>query len=299
MVLRRVKRPVYQCHAVGQVLRFTCTTPQSVSTALKAFDPVMAKCDKDSVQQKVGAALQNPPATVPLAAKENPAAPSEKAPAKKRGRKPGQKRVTGSVVTEHPAENQVPLTQPPARKGRPKKIRPDLPPEKGGPSGDSTKITALNTGVDIFSFKCEDPQISLVTVPKERNVLEPKVKMRKVKKKRDLLDDFSETEEQVPLKITFKRPSDPKFGVKRGKSIKLRVKTQTTKDNGFKIQINQPKTKNPLKFKLKASGKLFKKRRASGSKPKVKPETVAAESGCSVTLVVPGTFADGIEGRLT
>jgi hypothetical protein len=277
-------------------LRFTCTTPQSGgSTAFKVFDPVMAECDEDSVEQRVEAALQDPPATLPLEAQENPAAPTEKAPAKKRGRKPGQKRVTGSVVTGHPAVNQVPLLQPPARKGRPKKIRPDLPPEKGGPSGDSKRITALNAGGDIFSFKCEDPQISLVTVPKAKNVLEPKVKMRKVKKKCDLLDDFSETEEQVPLKITFKRPSDPKFGVKRGKSIKLRVKTRTTKDNGFKIQINQPKTKNPLKFKLKASGKLFKKSRASGSKPKVKPETVAAESGNSVSLVVPGTLAVGVE----
>merc|ERR1711881_376493 len=56
-------------------------------------------------------------------------------------------------------------------------------------------------------------------------------------------------EQQVPLKITFKSPPPNNKGKRGRKPIKLRVKTQTTSDNGFKIQIQQPKTKHPLKFK--------------------------------------------------
>ena len=71
-------------------------------------------------------------------------------------------------------------------------------------------------------------------------------------------------EQQVPLKITFKSPPPNNKGKRGRKPIKLRVKTQTTSDNGFKIQIQQPKTKHPLKFKVQdtrksQSGKRKKK----------------------------------------
>ncbi len=72
----------------------------------------------------------------------------------------------------------------------------------------------------------------------------------------------SEGEEQVPLKITFKRPvsSDDGSG---NKSIKLRVKTQTKSDHSFNIQIKQPKTDNPVKFVVKPTGELKKKKNKS------------------------------------
>merc|ERR1712083_446118 len=55
----------------------------------------------------------------------------------------------------------------------------------------------------------------------------------------------TKSNEQLPLKICIANKT-PKKG---RQSVKLRVKTQTTADNGFKIQINQPKTDNPLQFK--------------------------------------------------
>ena len=71
----------------------------------------------------------------------------------------------------------------------------------------------------------------------------------------------SEGEEQVPLKITFKRPVSSEDGTK--KSIKLRVKTQTTSDNSFNIEIKQPNTDNPVKFRVKPAGELRKKKSKS------------------------------------
>jgi hypothetical protein len=184
-----------------------------------------------------------------------------------------------------------------ARKGRPTKIWREAPSEptiQTSLAADASSSSAALTteAADIFAFQCEEPKISLVAVPKVKKLSEPKLKVGKVKAC-DLSDDLSETEEQVPLKITFKRPSAKEFGTKRGKAIKLRVKTQTTKDNGFKIQINQPKTKNPLKFKLKTSSKLFKKssKHSKGKlkdKQKERQDAQESGSGCSVTLVVPG-----------
>merc|ERR1711915_165956 len=87
---------------------------------------------------------------------------------------------------------------------------------------------------------------------------------KKRKIKRCQFSGESGDEQQVPLKITFKTPKQTgvgEKGSKQRKSIKLRVKTQTTRDNGLKIQIQQPKTDNPLKFKVKASSKENKKRR--------------------------------------
>ena len=88
------------------------------------------------------------------------------------------------------------------------------------------------------------------------------VPIKKKKIKRCEFIDGSGDETQVPLKITFKRqsPEGTSCGKVR-KSIKLRVKTQTTRDNGLKIQIKQPKTDNPLKFKVKAGSKENKKKK--------------------------------------
>merc|ERR1719500_2125424 len=76
-------------------------------------------------------------------------------------------------------------------------------------------------------------------------------------------------EQQVPLKITFKRPKQTEEEISSNvprKSIKLRVKTQTTRDHGLKIQIRQPKTDNPLKFKVKTT-KAKKARKVETSSP--------------------------------
>ena len=77
-----------------------------------------------------------------------------------------------------------------------------------------------------------------------------------LKVKRFETSSNSGDEQQVPLKITFKRPKqteEEKRSNQPRKSIKLKVKTQTTKDHGLKIQIRQPKTDNPLKFKVKTT----------------------------------------------
>ena len=76
-------------------------------------------------------------------------------------------------------------------------------------------------------------------------------------------------EQQVPLKITFKRPKQTEEEISSNvprKSIKLRVKTQTTRDHGLKIQIRQPKTDNPLKFKVKTT-KAKKAKKVETSSP--------------------------------
>merc|ERR1719367_2196793 len=101
------------------------------------------------------------------------------------------------------------------------------------------------------------------------------VKRKKIKRCEFL--DGSGDEHQVPLKITFKRQSpEGNEGGKGRKSIKLRVKTQTTRDNGLKIQIKQPKTDNPLKFKVKAGSKEAKRKRL-----KIKPLTCEPTKGPS------------------
>merc|ERR1712241_829856 len=122
---------------------------------------------------------------------------------------------------------------------------------------------------NIFDFDEEDNKSSIEgsssTSYKDMNpesgTLESKksdgtVPIKKKKIKRCEFIDGSGDETQVPLKITFKRqsPEGTSCGKVR-KSIKLRVKTQTTRDNGLKIQIKQPKTDNPLKFKVKAGSK--------------------------------------------
>jgi len=105
---------------------------------------------------------------------------------------------------------------------------------------------------------------SVVTQSKQSGVLHDGTMSKKRKIKRCQISGESGDEQQVPLKITFKAPKqagDGEAGNKSRKSIKLRVKTQTTRDNGLKIQIQQPKTDNPLKFKVKAGSKENKKRR--------------------------------------
>ena len=128
---------------------------------------------------------------------------------------------------------------------------------------------------NIFDFDEEDNKSSIEgsssTSYKDMNpesgTLESKksdetVPIKKKKIKRCEFIDGSGDETQVPLKITFKRqsPEGTSCGKVR-KSIKLRVKTQTTRDNGLKIQIKQPKTDNPLKFKVKAGSKENKKKK--------------------------------------
>ena len=100
--------------------------------------------------------------------------------------------------------------------------------------------------------------------------------LKKKKIKRCEILDGSGDEHQVPLKITFKRQcKDGDASGKLRKSIKLRVKTQTTRDNGLKIQIKQPKTDNPLKFKVKAGSKDNKRR-----KIRVKNLSSAVKESC-------------------
>ena len=121
---------------------------------------------------------------------------------------------------------------------------------------------------DIFDFDEDDDEIKNKTLYPSEPASSSKVdddftpsKKRKIKRCEFL--DGSGDEHQVPLKITFQRQSPEGQAPGKGrKSIKLRVKTQTTRDNGLKIQIKQPKTDNPLKFKVKAGSKDNKKKRA-------------------------------------
>ena len=112
------------------------------------------------------------------------------------------------------------------------------------------------------------------------------VPVKRKKIKRCAFYDGSGDEHQVPLKITFKRQSpEGNEGGKGRKSIKLRVKTQTTRDNGLKIQIKQPKTDNPLKFKVKAGSKEAKRKRLKikplSSAPTKEPSCVTAAESCA------------------
>ena len=121
---------------------------------------------------------------------------------------------------------------------------------------------------DIFDFDDDDDEIKNKTLyPSEptssSKLADDFIPSKKRKIKRCEFIDGSGDEHQVPLKITFQRQSPEGQAVGKGrKSIKLRVKTQTTRDNGLKIQIKQPKTDNPLKFKVKAGSKDNKKKRA-------------------------------------
>ena len=109
------------------------------------------------------------------------------------------------------------------------------------------------------SYKRTDERASL---PDSKKVEDDCIPVKRKKIKRCEFLDGSGDEHQVPLKITFKRQSpEGSSNGKLRKSIKLRVKTQTTRDNGLKIQIKQPKTDNPLKFKVKAGSKENKRKR--------------------------------------
>ena len=119
---------------------------------------------------------------------------------------------------------------------------------------------------------------SVVTQPKHAGGVLESTPAKKRKVKRCQISGGSGDEQQVPLKITFKTPKqagDGEVGTKSRKSFKLRVKTQTTRDNGLKIQIQQPKTDNPLKFKVKAGSKENKTRRTKkrgNPSPRTSPE---------------------------
>ena len=305
LVLTKIPSPVYQSCVVGSVLRIMRRSPGVAPSIPGGGGVNVAATEEANVENAGGDASETKQPATSAAKTSTPEVldSSETKPIlKKRGRKPKERTLeTGGPkviletkeVLDAKVDAAVPgsLIQRRARKGRPAKIRREIPDEEALASDSCANVTALSGATDIFAFQCEEQQnISLVTVPQVKKLSDPKQKVSKRRKRCDLSDDLSETEEQVPLKITFKRPSVREFGARRGKAIKLRVKTQTTKDNGFKIQINQPKTKNPLKFKLKTSSKLFKKRKPCGSKPKDKQETVEPEIGCRVTVVVPGTI---------
>lgn len=306
IVVRKISRPVYDCSIVGTVVRLKLKQDSVCAALVGGEENSLLAGVENSPADGAQACMEEcraPAAAASVAANQEPEPSVEMPIAKKRGRKPKQMKMTiAEVARPGPVAEKVDqlVDRPPAKKkGRPKKIRTEVLQQIGEPSDRvSNNKVAQSVGADMFAFQCEEQRISLVTVPQVKKLSEARLKAAKVRKKRELLsDDLSETEEQVPLKITFKRPSDRKFGAKRGKAIKLRVKTQTTKDNGFKIQINQPKTKNPLKFKLKTSSRLFQKSRSSAGKPKAKSETRDAETGCSVTLVVPDEIREVTTGQ--
>eukprot|EP00092_Neocalanus_flemingeri_P012486 GFUD01013459.1.p1 GENE.GFUD01013459.1~~GFUD01013459.1.p1 ORF type:complete len:2839 (+),score=729.45 GFUD01013459.1:442-8517(+) len=123
---------------------------------------------------------------------------------------------------------------------------------------------------------------SVVRKSKQTGALHESSPSKKRKIKRCQISGEAGEEQQVPLKITFKTPKQTGEGGKGNKprkSIKLRVKTQTTRDNGLKIQIQQPKTDNPLKFKVKAGSKETKKRRMKkNSVPRPRTSTESSEN---------------------
>ena len=122
---------------------------------------------------------------------------------------------------------------------------------------------------------------------------EDSVPVKKKKIKRCAFYEGSGDEHQVPLKITFKRQSpEGNDGGKGRKSIKLRVKTQTTRDNGLKIQIRQPKTDNPLKFKVKAGSKEAKRKRL-----KIKPLTCEPTKGPSCVTTAESCAGEAEQSR--
>ena len=152
----------------------------------------------------------------------------------------------------------------PKRRGRPKKNKSEV-----------LEINQLEVTKErkeeVFDFISEETSIlkqdsedlTLRKRGRKRKILNVKhSKEWKDKKCRLSGEISSEGEEQVPLKITFKRPvsSDDGSG---NKSIKLRVKTQTKSDHSFNIQIKQPKTDNPVKFVVKPTGELRKKKNKS------------------------------------
>ena len=178
-----------------------------------------------------------------------------------------------------------------SRKGRPRKlteedlakrqkldIQASFKDEKHSAESSSGKHSEINENLlcknqeirkeDIFDFDEDDDEIKNKTLyPSEpessSKFTDDFIPSKKKKIKRCEFIDGSGDEHQVPLKITFQRQSPEGKSTGKGrKSIKLRVKTQTTRDNGLKIQIKQPKTDNPLKFKVKAGSKDNKKRRA-------------------------------------
>ena len=111
-----------------------------------------------------------------------------------------------------------------------------------------------NVSKGVFDFEDNDDS----TASYLAHSLQPKCKMDEGSLNVKQIDalNYSGDEQQVPLKITFKRPKQTEEEISSNqprKSIKLRVKTQTTKDHGLKIQIRQPKTDNPLKFKVKTT----------------------------------------------
>ena len=168
--------------------------------------------------------------------------------AAKRGRKP-----------KNTNSSQEPLKKM-RKKGRPKKVI-------AGEVNLEVNTESLKSTTERSSV--EDEGILNLIAPKKRGRkrkldvenLKKKILIKKCKISGNL---SSEGEEQVPLKITFKRPAKKEDG-SRSEAIKLRVKTQTTSDHGFNIQIQQPKTDNPVKFKLKTSGDVRRSRKVGKS----------------------------------
>ena len=144
------------------------------------------------------------------------------------------------------------------RRGRPKKVQPE-----------TLEINRMEKE-EAIDFISEEK--SSVESEKEEEISRKRGRKRKIinvkhskdwkeKKCRISGEISSEGEEQVPLKITFKRPGSNDDG--SGKSIKLRVKTQTTSDHSFNIQIKQPNPDNPVRFRVKPAGELRRKKSKS------------------------------------
>ena len=231
-------------------------------------------------------------------------------PKAKRGRKP---KVSPEDV-QH--ENQTPATT--KRKGRPRKLANIDGTAKTEFAKDEKKSDPLNNifkpikdeegnvKKNIFDFDDnENGDVSdCSTIQQSKTSDTEEVPLKKKKVKRCEFLDGSGDETQVPLKITFKRQSpEGEPGCKR-KSIKLRVKTQTTRDNGLKIQIKQPKTDNPLKFKVKAGlnegkRKRFKIQKVAESKDAVDVENVqtSAAGEASPTLESLGSSSTDTAGK--
>ena len=134
--------------------------------------------------------------------------------------------------------------------------------ENSAKSQELVKIqTAAVSNPSEHTFSAEENRFGR-RAKKRKEVLEKteKIKFKKCKISESLSSD---EDQQVPLKITFNRSSKKEDG-SINKSIKLRVKTKTTSDHGFNIQIEQPKTDNPVKFKLKTSAELIKRSKRGG-----------------------------------
>ena len=265
IVLEKKKRPEFSClvNAVDLKLNLKkCTVAPAQEVAKPDNDQVSTAAKKNEEKLRV----TNPPIAKKRGRKPKQAV-LEKSKTPGRTREEGQSLLDSKVSEatvpetstkskrERKPDNHSPEHSPavPRKKGRPKKV---LEPEKKA----SVQVSSSSPEPVLSSHVADDE-------------CRPKKRGRKRKVNSDQLNDkilikkckfsgniSSEEEQQVPLKITFKRPPNKEDG-SRKEAIQLRVKTQTTSDHGFNIQIHQPNTDNPVKFRLRASGGDVKRSR--------------------------------------